>query len=209
VIRLFAVAQAARPVIFRFCPWLELRPGTKIEKMALHRDIYWVGKQWAVTGHGMQAVDQKQKSKFDIEVSRLWDDDLSENLRAERWFNADDFSKGLSLARARYPEPPGKAPPETKAEPERKAEPEKKVPPEGKPGPETQPAPERQAAPDPKPPLKAAPRIGRVAESVSQVKANAPVADEPPPKPVDPKFHLRIDNARAKFVRPWRMSVKR
>jgi hypothetical protein len=147
--------------------------------MALHRDIYWVGKQWAVTGYGMQAVDQKQKSKFDIEVSRLWDDDLSENLRAERWFNADDFSKGLSLARARYPEPPRKVPPE------------------------------RKAAPDPKPPQKAAPRIERVVESVSQVKASAPVADEPPPKPVDPKFHLRIDNARAKLVRPWRMSVKR
>ena len=97
MIRLFAVAQAARPVIFRFLPVARAPSAeTKIEKMALHRDIYWVGKQWAVTGHGMQAVDQKQKSKFDIEVSRLWDDDLSENLRAERWFNADDFSKGLS-----------------------------------------------------------------------------------------------------------------
>jgi hypothetical protein len=147
--------------------------------MALHRDIYWVGKQWAVTGYGMQAVDQKQKSKFDIEVSRLWDDDLSENLRAEPWFNADDFSKGLSLARARYPEPPRKA------------------------------APEHKAAPDPKLPQKAAPRVGRVVESVSQVKAIAPVADEPPPKPVAPKFHLRIENVRAKFVHPWRMSVKR
>jgi hypothetical protein len=153
--------------------------------MALHRDIYWVGKQWAVTGHGMQAVDQKQKSKFDIEVSRLWDDDLLENLRAERWFNADDFGKGLSMARARYPEPPHKAAPERKAPPERKA------------------------APDPKPPQKAARRVDPVVESVSQVKAIAPVADEPPPKPVNPKLHLRIEKARAKFVHPWRMSVKR
>ncbi len=77
--------------------------------MALHRDIFWVGKQWAVTGYGMQAVDQKQKSKFDIEVSRLWDEDLQENLRDQRWFNADDFSAGLSVARAKYPEPPSKA----------------------------------------------------------------------------------------------------
>jgi len=23
--------------------------------MALHRDIYWVGRQWAVTGYGIQA----------------------------------------------------------------------------------------------------------------------------------------------------------
>ena len=50
--------------------------------MALHRDIFWVGRQWAVTGYGMQACDQKQKSKFDIEASRLWDDDVLESLRA-------------------------------------------------------------------------------------------------------------------------------
>ncbi len=78
--------------------------------MALHRDIYWVGRQWAVTGYGLQAVDQKQKSKFDIEASRLWDDDLQDNLRAQPWFNAEDFSKGLSVARARYPQSPLPAP---------------------------------------------------------------------------------------------------
>ena len=74
--------------------------------MALHRDIFWVGRQWAVTGHGLQAVDQKQKSKFDVEISRLWDEDLANGLSAERWFNAEDFSKGLSVARTRYPKPP-------------------------------------------------------------------------------------------------------
>ena len=46
--------------------------------MALHRDIYWVGKQWAVTGYGIQACDQKQKSQFDIEAARLWDDGVLE-----------------------------------------------------------------------------------------------------------------------------------
>jgi hypothetical protein len=71
--------------------------------MALHRDIFWVGRQWAVTGYGLQAVDQKQKSRFDIEISRLWADDLTHELAAERWFNAEDFSRGLSMARARFP----------------------------------------------------------------------------------------------------------
>jgi hypothetical protein len=156
--------------------------------MALHRDIYWVGKQWAVTGHGMQAVDQKQKSKFDIEVARLWDDDLSESLRAETWFNPDDFSKGLSLARARYPEPPRKA------------------------------APERKAAPDPAPLQKAAPPIERIPASVAPVKAIVPtpirvaapvfIPVEFAPKPVAPKFHLRIENSPAKLVRPWRIQIK-
>lgn len=81
----------------------------QIYEMALHRDIFWVGRQWAVTGYGMQAVDQKQKSRFDIEASRLWEDDLLECLSEQRWFNPDDFNAGLSIARARYPEPPDKA----------------------------------------------------------------------------------------------------
>jgi hypothetical protein len=72
--------------------------------MPLHRDIFWVGRQWAVTGLGLQAVDQKQKSAFDVEIARLWDEDLAGGLSAERWFNAEDFSKGLSIARARYPD---------------------------------------------------------------------------------------------------------
>jgi hypothetical protein len=74
--------------------------------MALHRDIFWVGRQWAVTGHGVQACDQKQKGQFDIEASRLWDDDGLENLRAQKWFNVEDFDKALSIARKRFPEPP-------------------------------------------------------------------------------------------------------
>ena len=72
--------------------------------MALHRDIYWVGRQWAVTGHGMQAIDQKLKGSFDIEVSRLWDDDLLESLRAKKWLNVEDFDKALAIARARFPQ---------------------------------------------------------------------------------------------------------
>jgi len=77
--------------------------------MALHRDIFWVGRHWAVTGLGMQAVDQKQKSRFDIEIARLWDDDLLDGLSTERWFNLEDFNKGLAVARARYPAPPDMA----------------------------------------------------------------------------------------------------
>jgi hypothetical protein len=77
--------------------------------MALHRDIYWVGKQWAVTGYGIQACDQKKKGTFDIEGSRLWEDGVLESLRAEPWLNHADFDKALAAARKHYPEPPGKA----------------------------------------------------------------------------------------------------
>lgn len=73
--------------------------------MALHRDIYWVGRQWAVTGYGMQAVDPRLQGQFDIETIRLWEDGLSESLNAGGWLNREDFAKALSVARARYPQP--------------------------------------------------------------------------------------------------------
>ena len=81
--------------------------------MPLHRDIYWVGRQWAVTGHGMQAIDQKLNGVFDIEVSGLWDDSLAERMHALKWLNAADFDKGLAAARKHYPQPDRQgAPPE-------------------------------------------------------------------------------------------------
>lgn len=104
----FDLAKVARPCI------LVLPAGKRLFaerawKMALHRDLYWVCRQWAVTGYGLQAVDQKQKGKFDIEASRLWKDDGLESVRAERWLNPDDFEKALAVARKRFPEPPRKA----------------------------------------------------------------------------------------------------
>jgi len=73
--------------------------------MALHRDILWIGRQWAVTGHGMQLIDQRLMGAFDIEVARLWDDDLIERMHAKEWLNAADFDKGLAVARTRHPQP--------------------------------------------------------------------------------------------------------
>lgn len=119
--------------------------------MALHRDIFWVGKQWAVTGYGMQAVDQKQKSKFDIEASRLWEDDLLDDLTEQRWFNVDDFNAGLTVARARYPEAPGKAASRKKA---------------------------KESARVPVAPSKAAPKVEPKVES--KVAARAELKAEPP-----------------------------
>ena len=77
--------------------------------MALHRDIFWIGRQWAVTGFGLQAIDQRLKGAFDIEAARVWDEDLTERMQAYAWLNAADFDKALSVARTRFPEPPRKA----------------------------------------------------------------------------------------------------
>lgn len=79
--------------------------------MALHRDIYWIGRQWAVTGFGMQAVNQKHAGEFDIAIENLWDDDPRIVLRGQKWFNPDDFAKGLAVAQARYPRPLNKPAP--------------------------------------------------------------------------------------------------
>jgi hypothetical protein len=76
--------------------------------MGLHRDIFWVGRQWAVTGFGVQAVDQRLKGAFDIEIARLWDDDLPQRMRALAWLKAEDFENALRVARSRFPEPPRK-----------------------------------------------------------------------------------------------------
>jgi hypothetical protein len=124
--------------------------------MALHREIYWVGRQWAVTGYGIQACDQKQKSKFDIEASRLWEDGVLESRRALQWLNIEDFEKALSVARKHYPEPSRKA-----------------APPE---------------------------------ESASRLKDRVPIE---PPKPPALKFDMRVEGWPAKFVRPWRIRIKR
>ena len=83
--------------------------------MALHRDIFWVGRQWAVTGYGIQACNQKQKGQFDIEGARLWEHGVQESLRAEAWLNVEDFEKAVEVARKYYPEPPRTA---ASAEPE-------------------------------------------------------------------------------------------
>ena len=86
--------------------------------MPLHRDIYWVGRQWAVTGYGMQAIDQRLNGVFDIEIAHLWEDGLIEGMHGLEWLNTADFDKGLAAARKRYPEPPRKAaPPEARVFP--------------------------------------------------------------------------------------------
>ncbi|MCP3470128.1 hypothetical protein NLM33_07275 [Bradyrhizobium sp. CCGUVB1N3] len=74
--------------------------------MALHRDIFWIGRQWAVTGFGIQAVDQRLRGVLDIEIARLWDDDFVQSRRAKPGLNIEDFDKALTLARTRYPQAP-------------------------------------------------------------------------------------------------------
>jgi hypothetical protein len=143
--------------------------------MALDRDIYWVGRQWAVTGFGIQAIDQRLKGNFDIEVARLWDDIAVERTRSLAWLNAADFDKAIEIARARHPEPPRKKLPLVESvlkmiQPAA-AEAEKAV----------------------QPP--------RVVEAKREEPAPVPT----PPLRVDPMLAIRMERAPAKFLSMWRV----
>ncbi|MBR0934415.1 hypothetical protein [Bradyrhizobium jicamae] len=70
--------------------------------MPLHRDIHWLGRQWAVTGHGLQLINQKLEGFFDIEVARLWEPGVIEAMQSKAWINREDFDKAVEVARVRF-----------------------------------------------------------------------------------------------------------
>ena len=175
--------------------------------MALHRDIHWIGRQWAVTGLGMQLIDQKLKGFFDIEVSQLWDEALIETMRAKDWLNVADFDKGLEVARKRFPPGGATSPPAavTPAQPAALAA-----------VPETQPVP-------PAPPVASAPPIvtAPVITSIKPVRKTpatvqittsaGPLLQEPemiePAKSALAEFQMQF-LGHGKFIRPWRVRMK-
>jgi len=166
--------------------------------MALHRDIFWIGRQWAVTGHGMQLIDQRLEGAFDIEVGRLWDDDLVESLRAKAWLKAEDFEKGLTVARARHSQPSGAAPPEPVTAQVPGPKPIAPPLPAAKPE-----APKFEAA-KPERPIAAQP--SQAAEP--QVLESPPPVTGEPPRQESPGLQMKT-NGGAKFARPWRVWMKK
>ena len=168
------------------------------KKMPLHRDIFWVGKQWSVTGDGMQAIDQKLKGKFDIEISRLWDDDLAETMQDKKWFNIEDFTKGLAVARKHYPQPARKAGPakagSAKAE-SSKAESSKT---------ESAKAESAKTESSKAMPAGGAPVLAAPAASGDSVA----VKDQPTAGPAPVNFSVRMEGVRAKFLPAWRIRAR-
>jgi hypothetical protein len=167
--------------------------------MALHRDIHWIGRQWAVTGHGMQLIDQKLKGFFDIEASHLWEDALIESMRAKEWLNVMDFDKGLSVARARFPQSGVTRLAEQPIAPARSAAPLPRSPQQV-----AKPAAPRPAEPEPAKPAKLDPIKPPLAASVALRASATTRAETRLPEPVAAKFQIRF-SAHAKFIRPWRV----
>jgi len=162
--------------------------------MALHRDIHWIGRQWAVTGHGMQLIDQKLQGFFDIEIARLWDESHIATMHAKQWLNAADFDKGLAVARARFPQSMLPMTPLPEAAPAPVVEPIAPLP--------------SVVVPEARDPVAA------VHEPPPQPEPASPPAVFAAPEPVDPQQDKRADlrlrfNGNAKFLRPWRVWMKR
>jgi hypothetical protein len=186
--------------------------------MALHRDIFWVGRQWAVTGFGVQAVDQRLKGAFDIEIARLWDDDLPQRMRALAWLRGDDFEKALEIARSRFPEPPRKTLPLIESvleliSPTPDGSAKQEVTPQLKsqlepPLPLTEAgAPSREPPQAPIAAVEAGLSCGEPPASlISPVEASPTssgvVAIDPPPQPT---LALRVEGVSAKFLPRWRV----
>jgi hypothetical protein len=171
--------------------------------MALHRDIFWIGRQWAVTGHGMQLIDQRLEGAFDIEAARLWDDDLIENLRAKAWLKAEDFDKGLAVARTRHPQSSGAVGPVPVTAQGPVPEPIAPPPPAAKPEASKFEASKFEA---PKPERPAAVQPPHPAEP--QVLESPPPVGIEPPKQESPDLQMKIDGG-ARFARPWRVWMKK
>jgi hypothetical protein len=70
-------------------------------EMPLHRDIFWLGRQWAVTRFGIRAVNQKLNMQFDVPISRVCEEGLTETMLAGDCFDIVDFAEALSVARKR------------------------------------------------------------------------------------------------------------
>jgi hypothetical protein len=162
--------------------------------MPLDRNIFWVGRQWAVTGLGVQAVDQRLKGAFDIEPARLWEDGILERMRANAWLNVEDFNKALSMARERFPEPPRKRLPLVESVLElMQPPPAEPVKPQVR-SPEP-PSRGRATAPiEPPPPA-------------ARSRTKAPI-ETPPAVRAAPVLALRIDRASAKFLPQWKVRAQ-
>ena len=171
--------------------------------MPLHRDIHWIGRQWAVTGHGVQLIDQKLQGFFDIEVSRLWDDVLVESMHAKEWLNAADFEKAIATARARYRQPTDTQQPASALTRPREVAPPPAIEPVVPPAPAAKL--EEPAAPRPE---KREPVEPPQAIAELQAPAVATPVSVVPPSPRPTLFQMRYEG-RARFVRPWRVMARK
>ncbi|MBR0758172.1 hypothetical protein JQ604_38830 [Bradyrhizobium jicamae] len=158
--------------------------------MPLHRDIHWLGRQWAVTGYGLQLISQKPNGAFDIEIAHLWHEPLLATVQAQAWLDKADFDKALELARTRFADAQTTSDAATNSDPVLPLIKSILAEPPQKPRPRAEPKPAR-------------------AVNGSVAKAAEPVAPQPAPRKLAiVEFRLKGAGS-ARFVRPWRVMLKR
>ena len=85
-------------------PAYESTDEVRVTGEPLAEPVYWKGRQWAVTKHGIEARD----GKFHIAGSRAWEETNGhgwiEQMADKSWVDIHDFTEALRLARARWPE---------------------------------------------------------------------------------------------------------
>lgn len=86
-------------------PAYESTSKVRVTGERLSEPIHWTGRQWAVTGHGIEARD----GSYVIEGTRVWEDEADfgwvRHLDEKDWVDLPDFVEALRIARKRWPRP--------------------------------------------------------------------------------------------------------
>jgi hypothetical protein len=80
------------------------RPHCASRNCRLRKPVYWVGRQWAVTGRGVESYEYD----YPIERDRLWEDEdhghgWITHMAEKEWVDLPDFCEALRVARMRWP----------------------------------------------------------------------------------------------------------
>lgn len=71
---------------------------------ALHKPIYYEGRQWAVTAYGLECRD----GTYAIAADRLWEEEAEYgwvlHMAEKNWVDVEDFIVALCLARVKHRE---------------------------------------------------------------------------------------------------------
>jgi hypothetical protein len=83
-------------------PRPQARSHVRIRGERLSKPILWQGRQWAVTGYGVEARD----GCYAIKRSDLWDNDLRHgwimHMTEKLWVDLADFTEALRVARRHH-----------------------------------------------------------------------------------------------------------
>ena len=84
-------------------PAYEANDEVRVTGEALAEPVYWKGRQWAVTSHGIEARD----GRYHIARNRAWEETSGhgwiEHMEEKEWVDLQDFTEALRIARARWP----------------------------------------------------------------------------------------------------------